>query len=172
MAGSDQIVHAVVIATMLGMLYGFTVYALRRGIFRGAVIGGLIAFTFGVAATLGAALIDGFLIPEIASQFAGATVEIMNKSAIPLMTCALAIQVATKAGLVAMSLGIVLWSADLVLDGGYLRIAGIVGILAGVVPAILTLSGGRIDPHALMIVLVIQTLWYLAIATALLQRRV
>ena len=72
-----------------------------------------------------------------------------------------------------MSLGIVLWSLDLVLDkGGYLRIAGIVGVLAGVVPAILTLSGGYIDPHALMIVLVIQTLWYVAIATALIQRRV
>ena len=54
-------------------------------------------------------------------------------------SCALAIQVATKAGLVGMSLGIVLWSLDLVLESGYLRIAGIVGVFAGI-------RAGR--PHA------------------------
>ena len=171
-SGSDRMVHATVIGTMLAMVFGFTVYTLRRGLHRSAVIGALIAFTFGVATTLGAALIDGFLIPEIASRYAAATADQLTRGAMLLSVCALAIQVATKAGLVGMSLGIVLWSTDLLFDKGFLRIAGIVGVLAGIVPAVLTLSGGYIDPHALMIVLVIQTIWYLGIATLLLQRRV
>ena len=78
-SGSDRIVHAVVIATMLATIFGFAVYSLRRGLHRSAVIGAFIAFAFGVATTLGAALIDGFLIPEIASQFAGASVEIIEQ---------------------------------------------------------------------------------------------
>ena len=171
-SGSDRMVHATVIGTMLAMVFGFTVYTLRRGLHRSAVIGALIAFTFGVATTLGAALIDGFLIPEIASRYAAATADQLTRGAMLLSVCALAIQVATKAGLVGMSLAIVLWSADLIFDKGFLRIAGVVGVLAGIVPAVLTLSGGYIDPHALMIVLVIQTIWYLGIATLLLQRRV
>lgn len=164
-------VHTIVIGTLLALLFGFAVYALRRGLHRSAVIGGLIAFTFGIATTIGAALIDGFLIPEIASRYVDATAELMNRSAMLLQTCSLAIQVATKAGLVGMALGIVLWSADLILDKGFLRIAGIVGVLAGIVPAVLTLSGGYLNPHSLMIVIAIQTLWYLTIATALLLRR-
>jgi hypothetical protein len=172
LSGADRMVHAIVIGTMLALLFGFTVYALRRGLHRSAVIAGLIVFTFGIATTIGAALIDGFLIPEIASRSVDATAELMNRSAMLLQTCSLAIQVATKAGLVGMSLGIVLWSGDLIFDKGFLRIAGIVGVLAGIVPAVLTLSGGYLNPHSLMIVIAIQTLWYLTIATALLLRRV
>jgi hypothetical protein len=172
LSGADRMVHTIVIATMLAMVFGFAVYTLRRGLHRSAVIAGLIAFTFGVATTLGAALIDGFLTPDIASRYVDATADQLTRGAVLLSVCALAIQVATKAGLVGMSLGIVLWSADQIADKGFLRIAGIVGVLAGIVPVILTLSGGYIDPHALMIVLAIQTLWYLTIATALLQRRV
>lgn len=171
LTGADRMVHTIVIGTMLALVFGFTVYALRRGLHRSAVIGGLIAFTFGIATTIGAALVDGFLIPEIASRYVDATPELIGRAAMLLQTCALAIQVATKAGFVGMSLGIVLWSADLIFDKGFLRIAGIVGVLAGVVPVILTLSGGYLNPHALMVVIAIQTLWYLAIATLLLQRR-
>jgi hypothetical protein len=172
LSGADRMVHAIVIGTMLAFLFGFAVYALRRGLHRSAVLGGLIAFTFGIATTIGAALIDGFLIPEIASRYVDLSVDLMNKAAIPLQVCALSVQVATKAGLVGMSLGIVLWSLDLILEKGYLRIAGIVGILAGIVPVALTLSGGYLNPHSLIIVVAIQTLWYLAIATTLIQRRV
>jgi hypothetical protein len=172
LTGADRMVHTIVIGTMLALVFGFAVYALRRGLHRSAVVGGLIAFTFGIAATIGAALIDGFLIPEIAARYVDATPELLSRAAMLLQTCALAIQVATKAGFVGMSLGIVLWSVDLILDKGFLRIAGVVGALAGIVPAILTLSGGYLNPHALMIVIAIQTLWYLAIATLLLLRRV
>ena len=113
-SGSDRMVHATVIGTMLAMVFGFTVYTLRRGLHRSAVIGALIAFTFGVATTLGAALIDGFLIPEIASRYAAAaTADQLTRGAMLLSVCALAIQVATKAGLVGMSLAIVLWSTDI-----------------------------------------------------------
>ncbi len=172
LSGADRMVHATVIGTMLALVFGFAVYALRRGLHRSAVIAGLIAFTFGIATTVGAALIDGFLIPEIASRYVDGTAEVMTRGAALLQTCALAIQVATKAGFVGMSLGIVLWSADLVFDKGFLRIAGIVGVLAGIAPVVLTLSGGYLNPHSLTIVIAIQTLWYLTIATAILLRRV
>jgi hypothetical protein len=172
LSGADRMVHTIVLGTMLALLFGFAVYVLRRGLHRSAVVAGLIAFTFGIATTIGAALIDGFLVPEIAARFVDATPELMNRAALVLQTCSLAIQVATKAGLVGMSLAIVLWSADLILDQGFLRIAGVVGVLAGIVPVVLTLSGGYLDPHSLMIVIAIQTLWYLTIATSLLLRRV
>jgi hypothetical protein len=172
LSGADRLVHTIVIGTMLALVFGFSVYALRRGLHRSAVIGGLVAFTFGIAATIGAALIDGFLIPEIASRYVDATAELMVQGAVQLQTCALAIQVATKAGFVGMSLGIVLWSADLIFDKGILRIAGVVGLLAGIVPVYLTLSGGYLNPHSLTIVIAIQTIWYLTIATSLLLRRV
>lgn len=172
LAPSDRLVHAIVIATMLGLVFGFAAYALRRGLHRSTVVGGFVAFSFGIAVTIGAALVDGFLVPDLASRFVDAAPQVMNQAAMFLQVCGLVIQIATKAGLLGMSLGILLWSADLVRDSGVLRVAGIVGVVSGILPLAFVPFGGLINPHVLVIAIGIQTLWYLTIATLLVLRRI
>jgi hypothetical protein len=168
-----RIVHGTVIAFMIALLYGLTVYSLRRGLNREAVVAALVAYAAGAGVMVLAALIDGFLIPMIASTYAGASSEVLRIGASVLAACGAAIQVLAKFGVVAMSAAIALWSADLLRERGTLRIAGIVGCAAVVIPlGVLFAEGKYIVPLTLSIIVVAQGIWYLAIASLLVRERV
>jgi hypothetical protein len=166
-------VHGTVIAFMIVLLYGLTVYSLRRGLRRELVVGALVVYAAGAGVMVLAALIDGFLIPAIARTYAGAPPEVLRNGASILAACGAAIQVLAKFGVVALSAAIALWSADLVRDGGRLRIAAIIGFAAALVSlGVLFVEGRFIVPLTLSIIVIAQGIWYLAIAALLVQERV
>ncbi len=168
---ADEAVHAVVMTCLAALLFAFTVFALRRGLYRQLVLGGLIAYAIGVGATLGAATVDGFIVPGIAVHVAAADAAALAVAAQLLGACAVTIQALTKVGLVAISLGMLLWSADLVRDPREVRAVGALGFGAALLPAAIVASGARMDPHLLAIVLIVQTLWYVAIGVLLVREQ-
>jgi len=172
MAPMDRLVHAIVIAAMAAQLFGFAIYSLRRGLWRQSIIGALIAYSIGAAAIVAAALIDGFLVSGLAERYAAGGTAALTFGAAILQTCALAIQIATKLGLIATSIAIVLWSIDLIPTPGALRAIGIFGVVAGIAGIALTAVGGYLNPHSLLVIEAIAAFWNLAIATLLVRGRV
>jgi hypothetical protein len=172
LAGADRLVHGTLIAIMGVLLYGFAIFSIRRGLHRQTSMAALIAFAAGIAAVVGAALIDGFLTPAIAERYAGAATDAI-KTVVPVLVAgALMIQILTKFGFVAMSIAAAFWSADLVATPGVVRATGIIGFLSGVVAIGVLVFAGHLNPHSLSAIALVQAIWYLAVAVLLFRRQV
>lgn len=167
-----RVVHGTVIAFMLALVYGFTVYSLRRGARRELVVAALVAFASGAGALVLAALIDGFLISTISAQYVVAPRAVLQVGAGILGLCAAAIQVLSKFGVVAMSAAIALWATDLIPGRGALRIVGALGYVAALVPLVVLFGRDQLVPMSLSVIVIAQGIWYLAIATLLVREHV
>jgi hypothetical protein len=169
---ADRVVHGALIAIMGVLLFSFTVFSLRRGLHRATSVAALIAYAAGISAMIGAALIDGFLTPAIAERYAGGQPDAI-KAAIPFLVFgALTIQILAKFGFIAMSTAVAFWSADLVTTPGVLRATGIVGFASGIVAVGVMAFAGHLNPHSLSALVIIQGIWYLAVAVLLVRRQV
>jgi hypothetical protein len=167
----DRIVHASLIVIIGALVFGFAIFAQRQGLERSTVLVGFLAFASGAGALVGAALIDGFLVPDVALLYVGASAETATVAVQLLSTCALMIQILTKLGFLALSGAIVAWSAGLVRAPGAARIVGIIGFVAGVGPAAFLLAGRfYLTPHTLGAIVLVEAIWYLAIAASLIRR--
>jgi hypothetical protein len=172
LAPMDRTIHGILIAVMAALLFGFSVFSARVGFDRQTTIAGLTAYALGVGAVIGAGLIDGFIVPDIALRYVGVSPGDI-KSAVPLLhLCSIAIQNLTKFGFIAMSAAIAAWSLGLVSSAGVRRATGVVGFCsAGLTIAILAYAH-TLNPHFLVIIVFVQAIWYLAIAALLLRRLV
>jgi hypothetical protein len=167
----DRIVHGSLIVIIGALVFGFAIFAQRQGLERSTVLGGFLAFATGAGALVGAALIDGFLVPDVALLYVGKSAETATVAVQLLSTCALMIQILTKLGLLALSGAILAWSVGLVRTSGAARIAGIIGFVAGVGPAAFLLAGrDYLTPHTLGAIVLVEAIWYLVIAALLIRR--
>jgi hypothetical protein len=161
----SELVHGALIALMLLTLYGLTEFALRRGFSRPLVRGGAIAYGCGTIVMLGAALVSGFVIGDIASLLPQNTPTDLRIDHQILILCGVLNQACARFGVVAMSVGIGLWSVDLLRDRGTARTIGVLGCIVAIVPVIGLSSGAiHLDVHGMRTVVLIQTAWNLAIA--------
>ena len=158
-------VHGTMIASTFSLLYGFAVYSLRRGLHREAVVAGLVAYGIGVGATIGAALILGFIFPALGfhSKSWDSNLEVF---------CASLIDLLTKFGVVAISAAIALWSIDLARGRGVTRAVAAIGFAAALIAVGALFGGTALFPHALTIIAIAQGSWYVAIATLLVRKMV
>jgi hypothetical protein len=169
--GVSQIVHGAMITIIGVFLFGQVSFALRQGVSRAPVLAGLIAYAIGCAATIAAPIISGFILSDLAERFVRAPAEEL-RLAVPVFTfCSVATQLLTKFGLVAISTGILLWSFTLLRQRGLARLAGAAGLAAGFVPiAILLFAGLTLRPMNLTLLMLVQSLWNVAVAVLLLRR--
>jgi hypothetical protein len=165
----DRLVHGALIVISVGLFFGLVVFAMQRGLQREPVLIGLIAYALGLIALIGAALIDGFLVPAVAARF-DATPAALPMAAALFAFAGSAIQVLTKFGIAAMSAAILFWSLDLVRDRGMPRISGIVGVVAAVLVLAVITIGGAVNAHTMGAILIVQAAWYTAIAVLLITR--
>jgi hypothetical protein len=172
LATMDRIVHGVVIVLLGALLFGFSVFSLRRGLHRQLVVAALLAYAAGSGVMIGAALIDGFLIPQIAARYAGARPDVITFAAQILSVCAMTIQILAQFGVLALSSAVVLWSADLVQTPGALRVTGIIGVASGAAAVVVLAFAGWLNPHNLIAIVLLQAIWYVAIAVLLIRGRV
>jgi hypothetical protein len=172
LAQMDRLVHGSLIVILGGLLYGFTVFSLRRGLHRETVVAALIAYAVGILSSIGAAVIDGFITPDVAAHYAGASQENIFVAARLLSYGGLAIQELTKLGMSAMSLAMLLWSASLMRTPGALRYTGILGSLAALIPIGVLITQSHITPSSLGIIVLAQGIWYVAIAALLIRKLV
>ena len=163
-AGSaDRAVHGTLLVIVLGMLFALGIYTLQRSRLHLCVTAWM-AFCAGSGALVAAVLIDGFFVPGFAQRYLGVSPDALAPALTVLNASAVAIQVLSAFGFIAMSGGMLLWSVDLVLDRGFERVVGLLGIVAAIAVIGLIAFAGTLNPHSLTIVVATQALWYLAIA--------
>jgi 1-aminocyclopropane-1-carboxylate deaminase/D-cysteine desulfhydrase-like pyridoxal-dependent ACC family enzyme len=163
----NLVVHAAMIAIVAALLFAFAVFSLRRGIANEAVLGALVAQAIGSAAMIVAAMISGFVIPDIAARYAHASADGMTFAVQVIAIGAGVNQAFARLGVIGMSLAIVLWSADLVRTPGFVRITGALGFVAGALAGGVLVLGGRLTPLTLGIVVLGQAIWYCAVGVLL-----
>jgi hypothetical protein len=167
----SAVVHAALISLMLLIAYGFADFAVRRGLNSPLIRAGAIAYATGVLVMVGAALVSGFIVANLASQLPHGTAVDLQINFQLLILCRVLNQSCANFAVVAMSAGIVCWSLDLYGDSGLRRRVGLFGCLVGLVPALALVFGKiHLDVHGMTEVVVVQAAWNVAVAVLMLRR--
>jgi hypothetical protein len=163
-----QIVHGVLIALMLLIAYGLSEFVLRREPARPLIRAGTIAYATGVLVMTGAALVSGFILPALAISLPRATQADLQLTKDLFILCRVLNQTCAHTGAVAMSVGIGLWSIGLLRGRGALKLTGVLGCVIGAAVSVALLTGTlALDVHGMLVVILAQALWNLAVATLL-----
>jgi hypothetical protein len=167
------IVHGVLIALMLLVLWGLLRLAGILGWSSSRVQIGAIAYGAGVICMVGAATVSGFVVPGLAEHFVEAAPEIMESSLPVFRLCFEINQALAQIGAIAMSVGIFLWSWVLAAGAGYrrwVRGLGGLGLVVGTLPVLGLLSGSlHLDVHGMLAVLLAQAGWTICIGAWMLR---
>jgi hypothetical protein len=155
------IVHGVLMALMLVIVYGLSEFALRRGVARPAIRAGFIAYCCGVLVMMGAAMVSGFIVPGLMALTPHASATDLAINAQLLMLCRVLNQSCANVGAVALSAGIAFWSVDLWRrESGWRRGLGMVGIAVGALPAAALILGAlHLNVQGMSEVVLLQGLW-------------
>jgi hypothetical protein len=156
----DAVVHGMLIAMVGLFAYGFAVFGVRLGLQRGPALLATLAYLLGCISVVGAALLDGFVIPDIAARFSTSTDSQIQVAHGILASCGIAVQVLTKFGFSLMSVGFIAWSLALWGSSKRIRWLVTVALAAGVLPAtVIAASGLSLKPHTLMVIVAGQAFW-------------
>lgn len=150
---TGQLVHGAMIAIVGLTALGLVQFARRLGLDRLTVLAGLIAYGIGVFGDIGAATINGFVVTNLVAHR-------VDDHAMYALAWE-ANQALARLGVVATGVGFVLWSVALVTRTGLPgRVLGGLGIVAGVVPAVLLMSGlMTMHLHGAILIYGGQALW-------------
>jgi len=163
-------VHGLLITLMLLISYGCAVFASRRGLARPLVGIGSIFYGAGVVVMIGAALVSGFVLSDLAHSLPHATAVDRPDLESFFILCRVLNQTCANFGVVAMSVGIACWSLDLLGTSGMRRLVGAWGCFVGIVPVLaLPLGWIHLDVHGMAQVVALHASWYVAIAFILSQ---
>jgi hypothetical protein len=148
-----QIVHGAMI-TIVGLTaFGLVHFARRLGTGRPTVLAGLIAYGIAVFGDIGAGTINGFVVTNLVAN--GETDHAIFALAWE------ANQALARLGVVATGVAFVLWSVALATRAGVFgRALGGLGIVAGVAPAVLLMTGAMtMHLHSAILIYAGQALW-------------
>ncbi len=166
-------VHGVLMALMLSIAFAFSEFALRRGASRPLIRAGAIAYGAGVVIMLIAALVSGFVLPDVAAWGAHESTVDLQMQAQLFTLCRALNQASANFGAVAMAAGIGFWSADLLRSQGAVKGVGVFGCLISVGLAAALLSGAiRLDVHGMSAVVLLQGVWSVAVGILMVRRKV
>ena len=152
--GLGGIVHGAMIGLLMLLAWGFLQFVLRRGAARPLILGGLLAYAVSLFAHIGAATINGFVVPGLINPEAPISHDIFRLAWH-------SNQALAKLGVVMTGLAYLLWSADLLARGPKAaRLVGAAGVVAGLVPVVL-LAGGviRMDVAGAFLVYAMHAAW-------------
>ena len=130
------IVHGVMILVVAITTFGFAHFAIRRGLARPAMLAGLVAYALCLFGHVGAATINGFVVPAVAARGHDAVGHDIFLFAWE------ANQALARLGVYAEAAAFLLWSLDFLRRPGLgPRLIGLLGLAAGGVPAFLLAAG-------------------------------
>src|SRR5438067_11886188 len=109
---ADRAVHGTLLVIVLAMVLALGIYTLQRRRLH-VCIAAWMAFCCGSAGLVAAVLIDGFFVPGFAQRYIGASPDALAPALTVLNAAAVAIQVLSAFGFIAMNSGTLLWSVDL-----------------------------------------------------------
>lgn len=159
-----QIVHGAMIA-LLGLLtFGFLRFAQLRGFDRPLILIGIIAYVVSLLAHVGAATINGFIVPGLVGGQPPVSHDILRFAWH-------ANQALAKLGVFATGIAYVAWGAELSRETRT-RWIGLAGIVAGIVPAALLAAGAiRLDVAGAFIAYATHAAWAVLLGGAMLTGR-
>ncbi|NNC73746.1 MAG: hypothetical protein HKN78_12855 [Sphingomonadaceae bacterium] len=164
--GIGDYVHGAMIVLISALFFCFAKFAQRRGIARPLILAGLVAYAISLAAHIGAATINGAIVPALAASGHDALGHDIA------LLCWEANQALARMGVYATGTAFACWSADLILRGGTAnRILGVAGLLAGVGPMI-AIGGGlaSMDLAGAMAIYAVHGLWAALIGIQFIRR--
>lgn len=165
--GLNGAVHGVMILVVLLYHWCFTVLSAWLGAARSAVALGQLALHLGLAAFVGAALVSGFVVPELGARIEADAQGLRTA----LLTLYATNQALAKLGTVAFGAAICLWGVALCSSTAPAlrsRPAGAVGVLAGATMIVGLLAGvWSLDVAGMTLVVVLLGVWGCAAAWCL-----
>ncbi|MFB9243514.1 hypothetical protein IV454_23800 [Massilia antarctica] len=168
----DGVVHGALIVMLALLAGGFAVFGALLGRRRPSVIMGLSAYGLGCCIVVGAMLIDGFAVPQLARQFVAAPPDQIAMVYVVLRVLGTLIQVLTKAGLLSMCVALLAWSYALASAPSWpwSRLCAALGVAAGLLPGLFLLVADiRLAPGSLMAIFGAHAVWNLGVAALLLR---
>lgn len=157
LAGPAGTVHGVMIAVVLALLIGVVCYAADRGVGRAGVLVGLSLYAVGSVLLLLPAILDGFVLPQVASRAGGNMVAIGVAPDLIRFGLMLAIAVATLSSLL-LSAGIMMFGLDQMRDAR-MPVGGAAGLAGGGAAFLLLATGMRLDAAGMTLVMALWTPW-------------
>jgi hypothetical protein len=171
-AGVNQVVHGTMIVLVAVLTWTLVAFAARRGLHRPLVMAGLVAWAIGAVVSVIPPVFNGFVVVDIARR-ALASPETADTLRITLQTFGSAVGVIAIIGALGMSTAVLLWSADLAADTGAARWTGVFGLAAGAGLVVALPTGiARLNVAGMTLVLVVWAVWFLAVGTLMIQRKV
>lgn len=168
----DGLVHGGLIVMLAILAACLAVFSALIGRRRAPVLLATAAYGIGCLLVLGAMLLDGFAVPQLARQFIGAQHGEVEAVYVALRVIGTVIQVLTKAGLLSMCVALLAWSHALATtpDLPWSRWCAALGATAGLCPALfILLADMRLTPTSLMEIFGVHCLWNLGVAGILIR---
>ena len=168
----DAMVHGGFIVTLATLLVCFTFFSRRLGMERVPVVAGLVAYCIGCGALMLSMLIDGFAVPAIATRLSDAPGGVDLRSAqTSFLLCGTLVRFLMPLGLLFQAAAMLAWSAVIVRDAGWRRAVGAFGVAAALfLGTALLAAPPMLEQHLLLGGIVLECLWYLALAGLLYDR--
>lgn len=166
--GIGDFVHGTMIVVLSALFYGFAHFALRRGLEHPLMLAGLVAYGLSFVAHLGAASINGFVVPALAARGPDAVSHDI------FILCWEVGRSFARTGVFATGVAFVLWSVDFLWRSGTAnRVIGAAGVLAGIVPAVALASGTlSLDVSGAFAIYAVHAVWAVLVGGQLIRRRV
>jgi hypothetical protein len=172
MAEVNQAVHGTMIVLVAVLTWTLVAFAARRGLHRPLVMAGMVAWAIAAVLMIIPPVFNGFVIVDIARR-ALASPEAADMLRVTMQTLSSGVGMIVMIGTIGMSIAVFLWSADLARDTGPARWTGVLGLVAGAGLVIaLPTAMGRLDLAGMTLVLVVWAVWFLAVGTLMILRRV
>jgi hypothetical protein len=165
-----QLVHIVEMACITGFMFGYTVLSQRLGLQRIPVIVGLISYGLGTVLMLLGTVLDGFVSGDTAAMFVGGSPEAVKVGYWIIGTLSgVVLTDVARVAWVFQSIAAVSWAFALLPERGFRRVIGVIGLLAGALPAAaVVIAGSNMNATVVVGILMVQAVWNLAAAVLLL----
>jgi hypothetical protein len=127
--------------------------------------------SLGIAGFIGAPLISGFIIPDVAARYSTMPGEAQTVALDLMRLAGLTNRALSKMGTIGIGAAALLFAVLLLRRKGRLRIVGGVGLVFGIGAIATMMVGVSLDVHSMTLVTVAMAVWYGAIGWALLEER-
>lgn len=166
--GLNQLVHGGLIATTLITwlcLVEFSAHNLKQVLVRN----GILLYSLGTFAMVGAAMTNGFIITRLAESLLQSSNDLQAASPLLFQFTWAVNQTLTGFAVITMCAGIACWSLHLISGGKHARILGIAGLIMTMIQIGMQWTHhGNYDVHQMLIFVVWHSLWCIAIALLML----
>jgi len=165
----DGVVHGGFVITLVALIICFVLLSRLLGSAKSSVVIGLVCFCAGCTALIASMVLDGFATPAIAVRFAG--LDDLQPAKTLFILLGTLIRFLMPIGLLFQFVAMLSWSWAIVKRPGLGRAVGLLGSVVAIILIVAIFAiPTAMAAHVILGGIVLQSIWYLAIALLLLNR--